>query len=431
MKLRQSATLENKNRLSLTLRNWLPILQANLSELEEELKGFSDNNPLVSVESGYEEKNSKVFSKNVLNGDEWHSSAQNLEQFTVQQNSLYDVLYEQIGAPLFPTQLSEDIAFEIVENLDENGFFEGNSETIAKKFDVSYERVEKIRERFMHLDPVGIGARNVQESFLFQLEQTDISDDVYTSAKLLIENLESIQSFTKVAHFHEAMHVIKGFSNPPALEYFEDEEIVVPDLYIFQNEDGDIEVKLNDMYYPKIQIDNSYGVDHSYVKEKIKEAKGLVDALNMRKATLYKVGLMLVEYQYDYFMGGEIKPLTLKVLADEFGHNQSTISRAISHKYIACERGVILMKEFFTTGIDVENSDGDEDNVSNAAIKEYLMELVKNENRVKPYSDMKFLQLIQDKFHVKMVRRTVAKYRLQLNIAGSSERKRLYQLRGA
>jgi RNA polymerase sigma-54 factor len=140
----------------------------------------------------------------------------------------------------------------------------------------------------------------------------------------------------------------------------------------------------------------------------------------MRKATLYKVGLMIVEYQYDFFTGGQIMPLTLKTLADEFGHNPSTISRAIANKYIACDRGILAMKEFFTTAID--------DDVSNAAIKDYLVGLVKEESHAKPLSDMKLLELIQDKFKVKMVRRTIAKYRKQLNIAGSSERKKLYQL---
>jgi RNA polymerase sigma-54 factor len=189
---------------------------------------------------------------------------------------------------------------------------------------------------------------------------------------------------------------------------------------IFFNDENSIEVKLNDEYYPAIQIDTDYGVKHEFITQKIKEAKSLVDALEMRKATLYKVGLMIVEYQYEFFTGGDIMPLTLKTLADEFGHNPSTISRAIANKYIACQRGVFAMKEFFTTAID--------EDVSNAAIKDFLISLIKNENREKPLSDMKLLEFIEKKFKVKMVRRTIAKYRKQLNIAGSSERKKLYQL---
>jgi RNA polymerase sigma-54 factor len=216
------------------------------------------------------------------------------------------------------------------------------------------------------------------------------------------------------------MHVIGTFKNPPGIDYMEESAQVIPDLMIYNDPETGIEVSLNERYYPSITINSEYGVDHAFVRDKIKEAKSLIDALEMRKATLYKVGLMIVEYQYDFFTGGAIKPLTLKTLADEFGHNPSTISRAIANKYIACDRGTLPMKDFFTTAID--------EDVSNAAIKEYVSELVKNESHKKPLSDMKLLEMIQNKFKITMVRRTIAKYRSQLNIAGSSERKKLYQL---
>jgi RNA polymerase sigma-54 factor len=216
------------------------------------------------------------------------------------------------------------------------------------------------------------------------------------------------------------MKAIGSFKNPPAIDFLEDSTAVIPDLMIFDDPDVGIEVKLNDSYYPTINIDSGYGIDHPFISQKFKEAKSLVDALEMRKATLYKVGLMIVEYQYDFFTGGAIKPLTLKMLADEFGHNPSTISRAIANKYIACDRGVYAMKEFFTTAID--------EDTSNATIKDYVSECVKNEPHKKPLSDMKLLEMVQSKFKITMVRRTIAKYRSQANIAGSSERKKLYQL---
>ena len=232
--------------------------------------------------------------------------------------------------------------------------------------------------------------------------------------------MQEIYNYSDKEHFVEVMHVVSTFTNPPAIEYQEESAQIVPDLMIFFNDEDSIEIKLNDAYYPTIKIDSNYAVKHEFITQKIKEAKSLVDALDMRRATLYKVGLMIVEYQYEFFVGGQIMPLTLKTLADEFGHNPSTISRAIANKYIACDRGVFAMKEFFTTAID--------EDVSNAAIKEFLVGLVKQETREKPLSDMKLLDLIQDKFKVKMVRRTIAKYRKQLNIAGSSERKKLYHL---
>jgi len=418
--LRQTQSVETKHKLSNTLRNWLPILHSSLSDLGEAMSPFVEANPLIEIKSGYEEEFEKKIPKKVISGKVSNSRTEQIEALTISQKSLYDILDEQLQAPLFPTPISQQVASYVVENLDENGYYEGDSEKFCKQYKIDISEFEKIRLRFAYIEPTGVGALNLAESFIFQLDNSQISDEAYPMAVKIINDLQNIHNYSNEKYFAQAMHVISKFKNPPALEYQEDSTQIVPDLMIFFNDDDNIEVKLNDEYYPVINIDTNYGVEHEFVTQKIKEAKSLVDALDMRKATLYKVGLMIVEYQYEFFTGGNIMPLTLKTLADEFGHNPSTISRAIANKYIACDRGVFAMKEFFTTAID--------DDVSNAAIKEFLVSLVKQENRAKPLSDMKLLELIQEKFKVKMVRRTIAKYRKQLNIAGSSERKKLYQL---
>ncbi|MFA5453736.1 MAG: RNA polymerase factor sigma-54 [Sulfurimonas sp.] len=418
--LRQTQGVENKHKLSNTLRNWLPILHSSLSDLGEAMSPFIEGNPVVEVTSGFEESFEKFLPKKIISNSVSNTRTEQIEALTIAYRSLFDVLDEQIGAPLFPTPLSQKIASFVVANLDENGYYEGESEAFCSKENISVSEFEKIRLRFAHVEPVGIAAKNLAESFLFQLDSSDISDKAYSLAIKVIEDLQNIHDYSNEADFAEVMRVLDTFKNPPAIEYQEESSQVIPDLMIYFNDDESIEVKLNDAYYPSITIDTNYGVEHEFVSQKIKEAKSLVDALDMRKATLYKVGLMIVEYQYQFFTGGAIMPLTLKTLADEFGHNPSTISRAIANKYIACNRGVFAMKEFFTTAID--------EDVSNAAIKEFVVNLVKQENRKKPLSDMKLLEMIQDKFKVQMVRRTIAKYRKQLNIAGSSERKKLYHL---
>ncbi len=418
--LRQTHSVENKHKLSNTLRNWLPILHSSLSDLGEAMAPFVESNPVVEVSSGYEEDFEKRIPKKIINSSITNSRTEQIEALTIQSRSLFDVLDEQLGAPLFPTPISQKIASFVVANLDENGYYEGDSEEFCQKNGIEMAEFEKIRLRFAHVEPVGIAAKNLSESFLFQLDSSDVSNEAYSLAVNVIEDLENIYAYSDEKNFPEVMRVLGTFKNPPAIEYQEESSQIVPDLMIYFNEDEQIEVKLNDAYYPTINIDTNYGVEHDFISQKIKEAKSLVDALDMRKATLYKVGLMIVEYQYEFFTGGSIMPLTLKTLADEFGHNPSTISRAIANKYIACNRGVFAMKEFFTTAID--------EDVSNAAIKEFVVNLVKNENRAKPLSDMKLLELIQEKFKVQMVRRTIAKYRKQLNIAGSSERKKLYHL---
>ncbi len=420
--LRQTQGVETKHKLSNTLRNWLPILHSSLSDLPEAMAPFVEGNPVVEIKNGYEEDFKKNIPKKIISGAVSNSRTEQIEALTIQPRSLFKVLDEQLGVPLFPTPISQEIAEFVVQNLDENGYYEGETQEFCQKHGIDEDTFEKVRLRFTFVEPVGIGAKNLAESFLFQLDNTEISNEAYSLAVTIIQNMQDIHSFTKEPHFAEVMKVISGFKNPPNIEYQEDSLQVVPDLMIYFNDDNEIEVKLNDAYYPTINIDTSYGVENGFVKEKIKEAKSLVDALDMRRATLYKVGLMIVEYQYEFFTGGSIMPLTLKTLADEFGHNPSTISRAIANKHIACDRGVFAMKEFFTTAID--------EDISNAAIKEYLILLIQKESRAKPLSDMKLLEKIEEKFKVKMVRRTIAKYRKQLNIAGSSERKKLYRLCG-
>lgn len=422
MKLRVSGTQTTKQKFSSTLRGWLPILQANLDTLVETLEPFVQENPFISVKSGSETPDKRFEKKSFFSEVAKASVSDTIEALTLDKKSLFQTLHEQINPPLFPTEKSQLIAYEIIENINSEGYFEAASLVeIAKKLAVSTEEVEKIRQRFAYLDPLGIGALDIKETFLFQLQDLSLEDTLYAMVEKLIINFEAIESFSKEPLFHEALSVIKRFRNPPAIDFLEDEKEVIPDIFIYDLA-GAIEVRLNDAYYPEVILDTE-GLDenHSFVSQKIKDAKDLIDALEMRKATLYKIGLMIVEYQYDFFFGKAIKPMKLKDLADDLGRNPSTISRAIAGKYLSCSRGVIPLKQFFATAV--------EEDISNSAIKEYMLELVKNESKIKPLSDIKLLELIEKKFNIKMVRRTITKYRQQFNIASSSERKKLYTLK--
>jgi len=421
LKLRVSNTQITKQKFSSTLRGWLPILQANLDGLVESLKPFVEENPFICVTPGSEREDKKFEKKNFFSTLSKNSVTSTIEALTLDKKSLFQTLHEQVNPPLFPTIKSQNIAYEIIENINSEGYFETEAlPLIAGKLGVEANEVEKIRQRFAYLEPIGVGAIDLKEAFLFQLGDMDVEESLYPLVESLVLHFESIEMYNKEPRFLEALGVIKKFRNPPAVDFLEDKKEVIPDIFVYQKE-GSIEVHLNDEYYPEIIIDTE-GVDesHAFVAQKIKDAKDLVDALEMRKATLYKIGLMIVEYQYDFFMGKSIKPMKLKDLADDLGRNPSTISRAIANKYLSCSRGVIALKQFFAAALEEE--------ISNSAIKEYMLELVKKENRLKPMSDLKLLELIEQKFEIKMVRRTITKYRQQFNIASSSERKKLYTL---
>lgn len=419
MRLRQDSS--SKLKLSYTLRSWLPILQADIESLEEILKSFKENNPYIEVKSGFESREEKYI--NYLYDNKKSGLGNSIELFNIYEKTLEEFLYEQIVPPLFPTPKSQNIAYKIIENINHEGYYEGDDKKIAAEFGICIKEIEKVRKRFAHLEPGGIGAKDINESFLFQLEDFELENELYETIKELILNLDNLNAFKRVKYFQEALNIIKKFKNPPAVDFLQESgREIIADIFIEISKEG-IEVKLNEDYYPEIVIDvDEKEKDKEFVKEKLKEAKNLIDAFHMRKETLYKLALMLIEYQYDFFMGGEIKPMKLSDLAKELDYNPSTISRAISNKYLSCNRGIMPVKSFFTRALD--------EDISNSSIKNFVTEIIKNENRQKPLSDMKILSMIEKRYGIKIGRRTIAKYRQQLNIAGSSERKKLYEMAG-
>lgn len=428
-KLRQNIAVKTK--LSSTLKSWLPILQSPINELEETLNKVSEDNPYIEVQSAFSTSLQgkltplKAPQRGLHNTK--NSMGDKIELLTIYEKSLTETLQEQITPPLFPTKRSQEIALAIIDNLDNEGFFDCDineflAELQERGIQADEAEVDRVRHRFCHLEPSGIGAKDLEESLIFQLDISDLNHADYDMALQIIKNLENHSKFKKYKNYEKIMKVIKDFRRIPSLDFQEDSSVVIADIIVTQ-EDNNIELSLNDSYYPSMIIEkpNSKQVQEDpYFKTKLKEARDLVDALDMRKATIRKIGLMIIEYQYDFFTGGEIKPMKLKDLADEFGHSPSTISRAIANKFLECSRGIFPIKSFFTTAID-----GD---TSNASIKDFLNELIKNEDKNKPLSDIKILELIEKKFDLKMVRRTITKYRKQLGILGSSQRKRMYEM---
>ncbi len=415
--LRQKITQAPKTKISQTLRSWLPILQANIEDLKENLDKFAEENPFLSVQEPIQthEHNKNYF-------DSFYKRNVNsafVDNKGFAAKSVYELLSEQIIPPLFPTNKSQELAGKIIECLNHEGYFEYDEE-ILKDYDIN--EIERIRARFKFLDPVGVGAKDYKEAFLFALENIELDAELYDFCKMLIQDFENIQNYTKESLYKEALTIFKRFSIPPFLEYFEDSRVIIPDIFVYR-ENNEIKVKINDDYYPEISIETD-GLNHEYLNHYIKEAKNLVDALTMRKATLYKIGLMIVEYQYDFFMGKDIKPMTFKDLALDLERNASTISRAVANKYLSCDRGLIPLRDFFAFALDEEGE------TSNVGVKDFVANLVKNENRLKPLSDSKILELIKKEFKVDIGRRTITKYRKHLNIPSSTDRKKLYELEG-
>lgn len=401
---------KQKQSLQLSLKLWLPLLQAPLDELETIFKEKSYENPFLeytsNIESSYSSRGSD-FEKRAF-----------IENTSLSKESLYDKISEQLTAPLFPTPNSQKVAFEILNNISNEGYFEGDIEQVAITCNTTNEFVQSVRKRFANLEPVGVGALNLEESFLFQLDNLEIKEELAIFVKTLISNLKTLDKYHKHHLFDDAKNVIKKFNSPPALEYMSDEVQIVPDFFV--EVDDDITVKINNDYYPDVVVSDPFGTKNSELKEKLKEARDMVNLLELRKATLYKLVLVIVEKQVGFFIGSELKPLTMAIIADELGFDESTISRAVSNKYIQCKRGIFSLKSFFTN----EVSSG----LSSSEIKNYISNLVENESKENPLTDEDLVNMVMKRYDIEMVRRTITKYRKLLDIPSSKERKKLYTI---
>lgn len=404
-----------KGRLNQTLRSWLPLLQISSAELRERINELLDDNPFATCEQKMPED---------FNSHKDYSDAR------IYEPSLYESLFAQINAPLFKKGKEQDIANAIIECVSDEGYFEYD-EKILSPF--SLDEIENVRLKFRYLEPVGVGAKDYKQSFLWQLDElceNEISTndenfnlDAYALARQIILDFENLSKYTKSSGYDGAIALIRRLKNPPAMDFMSADNAIAPDLFV-SVQDGVINIQISDDFYPQITIDTE-GLDEKmdFVATYVRQAKDLIDALEMRKSTLYKIGLMIIEYQYEYFFGGAIRPMRLKDIASDLGRNPSTISRAIANKYLLGPRGTVALKSFFAT-------EAGADEISNAALREFIKELIKNEDHKKPLSDEAILGKIKERFGVELVRRTITKYRKILNIAGSSERKRLYDVSG-
>jgi len=346
-----------------------------------------------------------------------NSSTDEIEWMSVSSQSLYEKLDDQITAPLFPTPISQKIAKQIIYYINDEGYFEGDIKEVAAQCEVDVYKVEQVRQRFAYLEPIGVGAVDYKESFLFQLNDFEMDDEVSILLSAIITQFEDIEKFLNHPRFHDAKEVLKHLNNPPAIAYMEQEMAVLPDIFI-EFKGDELNIRVNNEFYPNLIVNQIDKYDN-FAKQKFKEARELVKLLDLRKATLYNVALVLIEKQYSFFMGSELKPLRLQDVADELGFNESTISRAISDKYLECARGVFSFKDFFSNAIG---------EVSTSEIKHFLQKLVETENKESPHSDKYLHESVEARFGVKMVRRSIAKYRQELDIPAFKERKFLHKL---
>lgn len=368
---------------------------------------------------------------------EFKEDAPSFDQFLSRSPSLTDHLEWQLNLQNISDKI-EDIAVCVIGNLNEDGRLTTSNEEIAEMCDCSLDAVEKARNVVMRLDPVGCGVRDVTECLLVQLEANGEGESLATD--LVRNHLEDLQPH-RLQHLskdtdidvhvlHEEINKIRILDPYPGRRYSSDEPIYVsPEVYI-EKVEGDYLVYFTDDGSPRLRISHTYQklVDQTettketkdFIKEKMRSAVDLLRNIEHRRQTIYRVVECIVNRQREFLDKGVqfIKPMMLKDVAEDIGMHLSTISRVVNRKYAHTPQGVIELRRFFSEGM--LNEDGEE--VSTRILKLRIKKMVEDEDSHKPLTDDQIAKVLSRE-GVKLSRRTVAKYRDQMHIPGSRERK--------
>ncbi len=374
-------------------------------------------------------------------------------------STFHDMLFRQLGLrPLAETE--QQIGEYIIGNIDDAGYLQRPIASIAEDLifqagiDVSQEQIEEILHLIQDFEPAGVGASNLRECLMLQLERKEGTKANMNAYDILNESFDefSKKHYDKIVRQHNltdeelrnAIHEITSLTPKPGNNYSdsytEGMQHIIPE-FIVESQDGEITLSLNSGNVPDLRINKTYAnmlADYTanksnqsrerldallFVKQKLDAAQWFLDALKQRQQTLMDTMQVIISLQRDFFLTGDeslLKPMILKDVADKAGYDISTISRVSNQKYVQTNFGVYLLKYFFSESM--QNESGEE--VSSREIKQLLKELIEREDKLKPLADDKLCELLKQKKYI-IARRTVAKYREQLGIPVARLRKKI------
>lgn len=363
---------------------------------------------------------------------------QRFDPFITASPTLLEHLLEQLHVQKVSASLS--VAEYIVGNLNENGGLTLSLEDIASETNVSLETAEEALALVQTLDPLGVGARNLEECLRLQLPllpnyPPELPELLKYLEDLAVGRLQKIAHALKISisRVQELVDLVRKLDPKPGIRFSGpgDVRYVVPDVVIEEIE-GEFIILVNDITVPRLGINKAYrealsleaGTDtRKFVEQKLNAAAWLIRSIEQRRLTLYKVANAIVKWQSEFLHQGirYLRPLTLKDIAEEIGVHESTVSRATAHKYIQTPRGIFEFKFFFASSMGRGNPN--DSGITTDVIKLVLKDIIATENPKSPYSDQKLADLLKDR-DMEISRRTVAKYRDELGIPATSVRKR-------
>ncbi len=471
LELRQNLQLVQKLVMTPQLRQAIQLLQLNRMELTDALRAEIEQNPMLEEVQLYKEPDAnpdsidaaetkEIIEKTVtlkVEGEgaatvaevNWEDYSNNFDSdFSFAREippadapSQFDFISEKPGlrafllwqlAHLQLDDLDTRLTQFIVGNLDGHGFLEADIDDIISCNKCHREEAKAALRLIHSLDPPGVGARNIRESLLLQLDRIGLEE---TLSYQIIDkhiNLLETRNFAKLARstkatirqVKEAVNIIKKLTPYPGNEYSNEQtKYVVPDVFVYKI-DNEFVIHLNDDGMPHLQISEEYKTllkqknsmtkdSKNFLRENKRNAEWFIKSIQQRQRTIYKVVESLIKFQRDFFERGSgyLKPLVLRDVAEDISMHESTVSRITSNKYIHTPLGIYELKYFFSTA--VATTDGE--TVAAEAIKTRIRQLIAAEDSQKPLSDSRISDILAEET-IKVARRTVAKYRTQLKI---------------
>ncbi|MFC4655302.1 RNA polymerase factor sigma-54 [Rheinheimera marina] len=493
--MKPSLQLRIGQQLTMTpqLQQAIKLLQLSSIELQQEIQEALDANPLLESDDEFEQYQPPAKDNN---GDEFNQGAEssqtddsfepevpdsseamteqniaedlpldshwddlvsaapvannnfNGDEDTVYQGETSETLQDYLRWQMQLTPFSETdrtIAEIIIEAIDDNGLLTIDVDEILEALgqpDVEADEVEAVIKRIQLFDPVGVGARSIQECLLVQLRQFDPNTPYLKETQQIIRDytdflanrdFRSLMRVTKLKEeeLKEVMRLIHSLNPRPGADVIRQEQsYIVPDVSVAKIK-GRWVVELNPDAMPKIRINEQYAAmsrqarnasDGQFIRSHLQEAKWFLKSLESRNETLLKVANCIVQQQQAFFEHGEeaMKPMVLNDVAEMVSMHESTISRVTTQKYMHTPRGIFELKFFFSSHVSTES--GGE--CSSTAIRAFIKKLVAAENPAKPLSDSRMAEILSEQ-GINVARRTIAKYREAMFIPPSNQRKSL------
>ncbi len=464
-----SLTLQHalKQQLSLSpqLIQTFEVLAMSNLELQQRIRNEIEQNPALEIPSeknisierlsatsdkgtiadDYSDKSSYGSDYTRLSSSYDQNASDNNQQFIEGALSTSESLQEHLLTQLGCLSLCEEeyrLAQLIISNLDRNGFH--NNEIASLVPSNKRKELSRALEIVQSFDPPGIAVKDFRESLLLQAKIDNLtSSDLEIVERLIFDHLERLKmgkfkEIAKILNVDEdtvelLYDYIKTLSPFPASQFDTREtQYIIPELRV-RNIEGRLQLVLNKGAIPELIIDENfsnlagnkddpyYKETLNYIKESIKTANQLISSVAMRYETIKKIGLILLEEQYQFFLQGPkaLRPLTYKDISTRLNLHETTISRAVMGKYIDTDWGIIPIKDLFSSALSASSTESGE--ISKTAVKEKVEEIIKNHSGDKPLSDQKISDMLQNE-GIQIARRTVSKYRKELNIESSYQR---------